>query len=68
MDRQDHPEITCPRNVEMTVYCGKGWKSLFACPKCGRKTWQSLNFLGRREITCNGIKFTKCKEEKYYVG
>lgn len=40
-------------------YCGKGWKALFDCPACGRKTWQNLNFLGRRKLVCNGQKITK---------
>lgn len=54
-----HDVTICPRDVARTMYVGKGYKSAFECPACGRSTYQALNFLGRRNVVCNGVKFTK---------
>lgn len=57
--RQKHGAEEMIRNIKMSLYVGKGWKSEFTCPTCGRKVWQHLNFLGQRKMICNGDKITK---------
>ena len=47
------------RDVKGSLYVYKGWKSKFTCPVCGREVWQHLNFLGGRDVICNGDKITK---------
>lgn len=54
-----HPEVNCERIKRETFYVGKGWKSRFVCPTCGRSSFQHLNFLGQRVLVCNGEKFAK---------
>jgi hypothetical protein len=55
-----HEPVVCVRK-EQPIYCGKGYKAKFVCPNpaCGRSTYQALNFLGRRSVVCDGLKFTK---------
>ncbi len=53
-----HEPTICARDVHQTHYVGKGYKSLFACPACGRSCWQHLGFLGRRHLICDGEKFS----------
>ena len=64
-----HAPIECPRNVARTVYCGhmRGgtYKSEFACPTCGKSTWQLLNFLRGYRLVCNGEAFRKVKKDPY---
>jgi len=55
----NHEPRLCVRNMLMTFGINKGAKSLFECPACGRKTYQALNFLGRRNVVCDGVRFTK---------
>lgn len=57
-----HEPKACERIVRETFYVGKGWKSRFVCPTCGRATFQALNFLGTRKVVCDGRKFTKPKQ------
>jgi len=45
--------------MQNTYYVGKGWKALFKCKICDRKSWQHLNFLGRRKLVCHGNKWSK---------
>lgn len=59
MKGQKHEPAICQRDVAGTQYVGKGYKSKFTCPTCGRSMWQHLNFLGQRTLVCNGEKFTK---------
>ena len=59
MSAREHIPIICQRNVATTQYVGKGYKSRFECPACGRKTWQHLSFLGQRLLICDGVPFTK---------
>jgi hypothetical protein len=40
-------------------YLGKSWGASFKCPACGGRTFQNLNFLGRRDMVCNGVKWAK---------
>lgn len=40
-------------------YNGKNYSKLFICPDCNKETWQNLNFLGSRNLICNGIKIIK---------
>lgn len=54
-----HKPAVCVRDVRGSQYVGKGYKSKFECPTCGRYTWQLLNMLGRRDVICNGEKFSK---------
>lgn len=54
-------------NVEMervkspfaVQYVGKGYKSQFICPVCGRKVWQHLNYLGNKRLHCKAGKIIK---------
>lgn len=55
------PQI-CTR-VGQPLYVGRGYKARFECPSCGRFTYQHLNFLGRRDVVCDGLKFTKKPKE-----
>ena len=59
-----HALTICIRDVKGTQYVGKGYKSEFQCPDCGRKTWQHLSFLGMRNVVCDGQKFTKVSKER----
>lgn len=59
MQNQDHMPVKMNRDVHMTHYVGKSYKSKFECPLCHRQTWQHLGFLGQRELICNGKKITK---------
>lgn len=54
-----HAATICPRDVATNQYNGKNWSAQFKCPACGRATRQNLNFLGRRSVVCDGVKFTK---------
>jgi len=58
-----HEAAICVRDVAGTQYVGKGYRSKFTCPVCGRSSWQHLNFLGRRKMVCNGGKFSKERED-----
>jgi hypothetical protein len=40
-------------------YNYKSWNGIFTCPICGRASSQNLNFLGRRAMMCDGVKWTK---------
>jgi hypothetical protein len=42
-----------------TQYHNGSYSGVFACPTCGRACWQNLNFLGRRSMVCDGVKWTK---------
>jgi hypothetical protein len=55
----EHVPTICRRNVAMTQYVGRGYKSQFECLTCGKKTWQHLGFLGQRYLLCDGLKFSK---------
>lgn len=58
--REVHVPAEMVRNVRMSFYVYKGWKSEFNCPTCQRQTMQHLNFLGRRRsLICDGLKITK---------
>jgi hypothetical protein len=61
----NHQPVQCERSSAPadSVYVGKGWKAKFICPSCGRNCWQHLNFLGRRKVVCDGVKFTKVTDE-----
>ena len=37
----------------------KNWSYAFQCPVCSRTGKFCLNFLGQRNVICNGQKFTK---------
>jgi hypothetical protein len=52
-----HDPTICQR-VGQPLYVGKGYKARFEC-SCGRHTYQHLNFLGRRNIVCDGAKFAQ---------
>jgi uncharacterized protein (DUF2225 family) len=47
----------------VVLYIGHGWKKLFVCPVCERETWQAENFLGSRQLVCDGLKIKKIKPE-----
>jgi hypothetical protein len=59
-----HTPKTCKRDVINTQYVGKGYKSKFTCPECGSSCWQHLSFLGRRDVVCDGAKFTKVEKTR----
>jgi hypothetical protein len=59
-----HEPTIIPRNVGETWFIGKGWKSEFTCPVCGRSARFALNFLGGRDVVCDGVKFTKPRREE----
>ena len=59
MAKEAHAPTICIRNIAMTQYVGRGWRSKFECPTCHQSAWQHLNFLGQRDLVCNGVKLTK---------
>jgi hypothetical protein len=40
-------------------YNNKSYNGVYTCPVCGRASSQNLNFLGRRSMVCDGVKWTK---------
>lgn len=54
-----HAPAICPKDLRTLDYVGKGYRAKFTCPECGRAAYQHLNFLGRRNLICNGKKFMK---------
>jgi hypothetical protein len=54
-----HEPTVCKRDIARTHYVGKGYKSPFRCPTCGRESWQHLSFLSGRLLMCNGLKLMK---------
>lgn len=59
-----HEPINCVRDIRNTHYIGKGYTSPFTCPTCKRTARFHLGFLGRRNVVCNGVKFTKVLKVK----
>jgi hypothetical protein len=57
-----HPDTVMVRvkpYPQNSYYVGNGWKAKFSCSCCGREVWQHLNFLGQRQMVCNGRKIVK---------
>lgn len=42
-----------------TVRQGGQWKDQYTCPQCSRQCKVLSNYLGKRKVFCDGIKFTK---------
>ena len=61
-----HPSRVCARSPLPidTQYVYKGWKSRFVCPDCGRSAFFHLNFLGRRSVVCDGVRFRRLTPEQ----
>ena len=54
-----HDKAVCKRDVSSSRYHNKSWSSNFVCPVCGRTGRFNLNFLGQRNVVCDGKKFYK---------
>ena len=54
-----HADAKCVRVNRTEHYSNKNWSMLFECPTCKRTGRFSLNFLGRKIVMCNGVKFTR---------
>jgi hypothetical protein len=49
-----HLPAVCQRSGR-PWYNYKSWSATFRCPVCGRERRQNLNFLGQRQLLCNGM-------------
>jgi hypothetical protein len=49
-------------------YAFRNWTFAFRCPACDRTGRFNLNYLGQRNVVCNGVKFTKEDSSKYAYG
>lgn len=60
---EPHEPAKCVRLHQPRSMCGGGRTSghtdAFRCPSCGREGRFALNYLGRRQVVCNGVKFTR---------
>jgi hypothetical protein len=54
METNLHKLAKCERVKGSERYHYKSWSMDFACPTCGRRVHQSLQYLGSRKMFCDG--------------
>lgn len=61
-----HEPVICKKTGH-GHYHYKNWSYDFTCPACSRIGRFSLNFLGQRNVICDGAKFTKEPKSKVFA-
>jgi len=60
-----HELVAIDYEPHSTQFATKSWSARFTCPRCGKSKRWNLNFLGSREITCDGETITAKRDVPY---
>jgi len=54
-----HSSTVLSKDNRTLQFATKSWSAEFRCPTCGAAQRANLNFLGRRQMVCDGERITK---------